>query len=192
MHSECDIQTTDLRAFVGQCWRQPRTIGAIAPSGAALARAMIAAAGPLDGPVLELGGGTGVFSRALLTAGLQAQALTIVECAPEFAALLRDRVPGARVLACDAATLTPAQFPEPPTCIVSGLPLRAMAGDVVEKIVTAAFDCAAPDARMVQFSYDPRCPLPRATRRLLRLSALRSAWIWRNLPPAWVWRIDRE
>jgi phospholipid N-methyltransferase len=192
MHSECDIEAADLRAFVGQWWRQPRTIGAIAPSGTALAEAMVAVAGTFDGPVLELGAGTGVFSRALLRAGVPAQSLTIVERVPEFVDLLRDHAPGARVLACDAAALTPAQFPEPPTCIISGLPLRAMAEDVVEKITAAAFDCAARDARMVQFSYGPRCPLPRSTRRLLRLSASRSAWIWRNLPPAWVWRFDRE
>jgi phospholipid N-methyltransferase len=181
----------DLRMFLNHWLRQPRTVGAIAPSSAALAEAMVASALPFDGPVLELGAGTGVFTAALLAAGVAPAALTVVECVPEFAALLRHRTPGARVLACDARQLLPSHFPSAPTCIVSGLPLRAMPAPVVDEIVTAAFDCAAPDAHLVQFSYGLRCPLPAPTRRRLGLSACRMAWVWRNLPPAWVWRFDR-
>lgn len=192
MHADSTSAAADLRAFLNHWLRQPRTVGAIAPSSAALAQAMVATAQPFDGPVLELGAGTGVFTAALLAAGVAPAALTVVECVPEFAALLRHRAPGARVLTCDARQLLSTQFPVAPTCIISGLPLRAMPAPVVDEIVTAAFDCAAADAHLVQFTYGLRCPLPAATRRHLRLAASRTAWVWRNLPPAWVWRFDRE
>lgn len=192
MHAGPNPFAADLRVFLSRWLHQPYTVGAIAPSSAALAQAMIAAAGSFDGPVLELGAGTGVFTAALLAAGVAPAALTVVECVPEFAALLRHRAPGARILACDARQLAPEQFTTAPTCIVSGLPLRAMDANVVDEIVTAAFDCAAPDACLVQFTYGMRCPVPAPTLRTLRLSASRVAWVWRNLPPAWVWRFDRD
>jgi phospholipid N-methyltransferase len=192
MHARPHPPAADLQVFLNRWLHQPRTVGAIAPSSAALAQAMVATAQPHDGPVLELGAGTGVFTAALLAAGVAPAALTLVECVPEFAALLRHRAPGARVLACDARQLVPTQFDTAPTCIVSGLPLRAMAAAVVDEIVTAAFDCAAPDARLVQFTYGLRCPLPATTLRHLGLTASRTAWVWRNLPPAFVWRFDRD
>jgi phospholipid N-methyltransferase len=192
MDAQPEPRISDLQVFLNRWLHQPRTVGAIAPSSAALARAMVTTAQPFDGPVLELGAGTGVFTAALLAAGVAPAALTLVECVPEFAALLRHRAPGARILACDARQLVPAQFTTAPTCIVSGLPLRAMSASVVDEIVSAAFDCAAPDACMVQFTYGLRCPVPESTLRSLGLSADRTAWVWRNLPPAWVWRFDRD
>lgn len=183
--------TGEWPAFLARVLRHPRTVGAIAPSSAALARAMLRAAQPLSGPVLELGAGTGVFSRALLRAGLPPGQLHVVECLPEFAARLRAELPGVQVLAQDAAGLEPAGFAQPPATVLSGLPLRAMDAERIEAILGAALRCCRPDACIVQFSYGLRCPVPASVRARLVLRAERMAWVPTNLPPAWVWRLRR-
>lgn len=177
--------------FVRRWLRQPLTVGAIAPSSPWLARAMLRAAQPIPGPVLELGPGTGVFTCALLGSGVPADELTAVERVPAFASSLRARYPGVRVIESDAAALRMEDFDRPFARIVSGLPLRAMGESQIERILGAAFACAHTDARLVQFSYGLRCPVSRHVRELLGLHARRVAWVARNLPPASVWRFDR-
>lgn len=197
-HSAVDAYASRPTSAVGE-WcrflspyiRHPRIVGAIAPSSAALARAMLKAAAPLQGPVLELGGGTGVFSRALLQAGLAPGALHIVERLPEFAHVLRAQLPDTQVLELDAAQLHASLFTHPPAIVLSGLPLRAMADVQVEAILRAVLGCCRQDVRIVQFSYGLRCPVPAALRARLGLQAQRLAWVAANLPPAWVWRLQR-
>ena len=62
---------TENLSFLRAWLRAPHRVGALAPSGPALARLMTAQINALDGPVIELGPGTGAFTRALLD---QAQA----------------------------------------------------------------------------------------------------------------------
>lgn len=180
------------RAFLARMLRHPRIVGAIAPSSEALARAMLRAAMPLQGAMLELGAGTGVFSRSLLRAGLAPEALYVVERLPEFAAALRSQLPAVQVMELDAAELQPAQFTHAPVTVVSGLPLRAMSETQVEAILRAVLDCCRPDLRFVQFSYGWRCPVPASIRARLGLRAERMRWVPWNLPPAWVWRLQRD
>ncbi len=182
---------SDWGAFLARMLRHPRIVGAIAPSSEALAQAMLHAATPLRGPVLELGAGTGVFSRALLRAGLAPEALCVVERLPEFAQALRVRLPGVQVLALDAAELQPAQFAQAPVTVVSGLPLRAMRESQVEAILRTVLAVCSEDVRIVQFSYGLRCPVSSAVRSRLGLHAQRVRWVAVNLPPAFVWRLQR-
>lgn len=181
----------DWRLFLRLWLRTPLTVGAIAPSGEALALAMVDAAGPLRGPVLELGAGTGVFTRALLRSGLAPADLHAVERLPEFADALRLRFPEIDVITTDAAELRRDRFPRPVNAIVSGLPLRAMRAAQVECIVRRAFACAREDARFVQFSYGFRCPVPATLQARLGIESRRVAWVGRNLPPASVWTLRR-
>ncbi|HEY0301720.1 MAG TPA: hypothetical protein VGC36_10320, partial [Rhizomicrobium sp.] len=68
---------SDTFRFIGRLVTQPRTVGAVAPSSRALARAMAAqidASG--EGPVLELGPGTGVATAALIARGIAPERIT--------------------------------------------------------------------------------------------------------------------
>lgn len=147
---------------------------------------------PLQGAMLELGAGTGVFSRSLLRAGLAPESLYVVERLPEFAAGLRAQLPGVQMLEFDAAQLRPAHFAEPPAVVLSGLPLRAMDQAQIETILRAVLACCRLDLRFVQFSYGWRCPVPASIRARLGLRAERLRWVPLNLPPAWVWRLQRD
>ncbi len=65
---------------------------------------------PDDGPVLELGPGTGVFTKALLARGVSERDLTLIEYGSEFMRMLQFRFPQARVLWMDAAQLAATRF----------------------------------------------------------------------------------
>ncbi len=83
-------------------------VAAVAPSGPVLARLITREIMPDVGPVLELGPGTGVFTRALLARGVPESHLTLIEFGPEFARLLAERFPQARVVSIDAARIVEA------------------------------------------------------------------------------------
>ena len=56
--------------FLRTLLSNPRMVGAMLPSGAMLADLITNEVDPSDGPVLELGPGTGVFTEALLARGV--------------------------------------------------------------------------------------------------------------------------
>jgi len=94
----------------------------------------------LTGPVLELGPGTGVFTAALLQRGIAERDLTLVEYERDFATLLQDRFPDARLLQVDVrqmwkTSLSGSFFGG----VVSGLPLLAMRPDDVQALLEDCF-----------------------------------------------------
>ncbi|NLR98817.1 methyltransferase domain-containing protein [Rhizobium sp. P38BS-XIX] len=172
----------------------PMRVAAVAPSGERLAKLMTQEIDPFDGPVLELGPGTGVFTRALLARGIPESALTLVEFGEEFAVRLRGRFPAARVVQMDAARLADCGLfdDEPFGAVVSGLPLLSMPPSKVQAIVGGAFATMKPGGAFYQFTYGPRCPVTRPILESLGLRGKRIGGTVRNIPPAGVYRITRQ
>lgn len=180
----------------GRFVANPRRFGGFV-SGPALAAAITAEIDPAAGPVLELGPGTGVFTRALLARGVAEADLILVELDEKLAARLQDAFPQALVLCCKAGSVTSAMLEgrfgnRRPAAVVSGLPLLNFPGDEVERIMAAAFALCAPEAAIYQFTYAPRCPVRDHIKARLGLTAQRTARVWRNVPPAFVYRITRR
>ncbi|ASW05432.1 class I SAM-dependent methyltransferase [Rhizobium sp. 11515TR] len=172
----------------------PMRVAAVAPSGERLARLMTQEIEPFDGPILELGPGTGVFTRALLARGIPESALTLVEFGEEFAVRLRLRFPEARVVHMDAAKLGQCDlFDDTPFgAVISGLPLLSMPPSKVTAIVGGAFETMKPGGAFYQFTYGPRCPVQKPILESLGLTAKRIGGTVRNIPPAGVYRISRQ
>lgn len=172
----------------------PLRVAAVAPSGEALARLMTEEISGETGPVIELGPGTGVFTRALLGRGVGEGDLTLIEYGSDFTRMLQLRFPRARVLWMDAAQL--ARFDlyagAPVGAVVSGLPLLSMSPRKVTAILQGAFSYVRPGGAFYQFTYGPRCPVPRPILDRLGLKATRIGRTVRNLPPAAVYRITRR
>ena len=149
---------------------------------------------PSDGPILELGPGTGAFTRALLERGIDEGDLTLVEYGPDFARLLQFRFLRARVLWMDASRLASHElFHEPNVgAVVSGLPLLSMSPRKAITILSGAFNYIRPNGVFYQFTYGPSCPVPRTILDHLGLKARRIGATVRNLPPAAVYRITRR
>ena len=163
------------------------------PSGRLLARTMAHYVDPYaDGPVVELGPGTGAITNALIERGVDQKRLVLVEYNPGFCALLRDRYPQAKVVQGDAYTLRDTLWNvlgTPASAIVSGLPLVTKPMSTRLKLIRDAFAALAPGAPFVQFTYSVAPPIPKS---LPGVSTEASERIWMNLPPArvWVYRKD--
>ncbi len=187
-------ECADLFRFFWSWTSDPLRVAAIAPSGESLARVMTREIGPSNGPVLELGAGTGVFTRALLAQGVRESDLTLVEYGSDFMRVLQVRFPQARVLWMDASQLGQHKlFPETNVgAVVSGLPLLSMSPRKVMSILNGAFGVMRPTGAFYQFTYGPRCPVPRPILDRLGLKAARVGGTVRNLPPAAVYRITRR
>src|SRR5882724_111397 len=97
------IRLDDEMHFIRSWIEKPLAIGAVTPSGRALARTMAGYVDPaVDGPVVELGPGTGPVTEALVAQGIDPARLVLVEFNPTFCRLLRARYPAAKVVQGDA------------------------------------------------------------------------------------------
>lgn len=184
----------DLIPFFFAWMSNPLRVAAIAPSGNALAELITRDISSETGPVLELGPGMGAFTRALLQRGVSESDLTLVEYGSDFVRLLDARFPNARVLWMDAAWLAREKIYEgaPLGAVVSGLPLLSMSPRKVMAILAAAFGYLRPGGSFYQFTYGPRCPVPRPLLDRLGLKATRIGRALANVPPAAVYRISRR
>jgi len=192
------VEPAGTALFLKRWLRRPLAMGAVVPSGRplgqAMARATLAAVAGRDGHVVELGAGAGHVTKALLSAGIPAERLALVERDPELAAFLRRHFPGPKVLEGDAARLPrllSAHGIERIAAVVSSLPLLSLPADVVNGIVNGVFESLPRGAALVQFTYGPAPPVPRALRERLHLRASSGRRIWRNVPPAVVWTFTR-
>ncbi|MBB5712952.1 class I SAM-dependent methyltransferase [Sphingomonas xinjiangensis] len=173
--------------------RRPLDTAAIAPSGQALALLITREIDGSSGAVLELGPGTGVFTRALTRRGVAERDLTLVEQSPAFVGLLKSRFPASTILNADAAhlhqgtLLATQQF----GAVVCGLGLRNMTSSQVEDIIRGSFAVLAPAASFYLFTYGARCSVPDDVLDRLNLSAEKVGSALRNFPPASVYRLRR-
>lgn len=189
-HGAAADQVRFLRSWL----RNPLQIAAVAPSGEALAALMTREITVASAPVIELGPGTGVFTKALVEKQVAEADLTLVEFSEAFVTILRDRYPAARIVHGDATRLRFMRlFDERKAgAVVSGLGLLSMSPRAVIAILSGAFTVLRPDGAFYQFTYAPRCPVPDAILDRLDLEATKIGGTWRNLPPAAVYRIRRR
>jgi len=187
---------SDRSMFLRSWARDPLRIGAVLPSGRALAELMTAQLSAADAPIVELGAGTGVFTRALIRRGVPEHRLALVEADPEFAHRLVFRFPQARVLNMDAARINQIDsfFGDRQVgTFVSGLPLLSMPVQRVAAIIGMAFrHHLRRGGAFYQFTYLPCCPVSKRILDRHGLKAERVGWVLANLPPATVYRISRK
>lgn len=184
---------SDYVKFLRSWMANPLKVSAVAPSGQSLARLMTADISPDDGPVLELGPGTGVFTKALLERGVAEHDLTLVEFGAEFAHMLGARFPRTRVVRMDATQLAESALFDgaPVGAVVSGLPLLSMSARSIELILAGAFGYMREGGAFYQFTYRPMCPVPRPVLDRLGLKATLVGRTVRNIPPAAVYRMTQ-
>jgi phosphatidylethanolamine/phosphatidyl-N-methylethanolamine N-methyltransferase len=174
----------------------PSIAGAISPSGRFLARTMARYVDPhAEGPVIELGPGTGVITEALLARGVARERLCLIEFDKGFCELLRKRFPGVRIVEGDAYRLLECLRPildRPAASIVSSLPLLMKPETTRLTLLAEAFDLLDSEGRFIQFTYGPLSPIPLDKRVGLDFCAEGSPPVWLNLPPARVWVYRRR
>jgi len=178
--------------FFGHWLRRPLAIGAVLPSGRAVARAMARELpARRSGVVLELGGGTGSLTQALLDAGCDAGELIVIERERALAQALRRRFPQLRIVEADARALGSVladQKIQSLSGVVSSLPIKWFGLAAQRAIVDACLARLTPDAPFLQLTNALASPLPM---RALGLDGVEVARVWAQLPPVQIWRYRR-
>ena len=170
------------------------------PSSAYLAEAMV---DWLDlgsaRSVLEYGPGTGPFTPHILKrVGRDCRFIAIernAALAEEFRAklpnveLIHDSVENVRAI-CDNAGIDSVD------CIVCGLPWAAFSEDLQKRLLDSMMTVLRPGGQFVTFAYLHGLPLPAGRKFASRLPSYfrevgRSSTVWRNIPPALVYRCRR-
>ena len=172
----------------------PVETGALAPSSSSLARLMTRAIDPAKGCVMELGPGTGVFTKHILDTGLPAHKLILIEKHPEFVDHLRRQYPGVEIDQMDVTQMRRQQErwqALQAQAVISGLPLLAMGLKAQMSILKASFEAMHPEASFYQFTYYWRCPIASTVLERLGLVSEPIGRVWLNLPPASVFRISK-
>ncbi len=178
-------------------WREwlsaPLRVGAIAPSCSGLARAMIEGASIGNRDVVELGPGTGVFTRELERVGVSPERIHPIEKGPQFARLLCESMPELHVLQGDASRLVrvlgQARLKVP--LVICGLPLLSMPRRSVVRILAGSFDLLEPGGEFRLITYGITCLVPRPILRRLGLQAKARSVVFANIPPATVYVLTR-
>ncbi len=173
--------------FLKAWLKSPLRVGAITPSGERLARAMAQVVPRRSSlPIVELGGGTGSVTAALLRR-LPAERLIVIERDLELTRHLRRKFPGVTVVQGDARHIgrhLKALGVGQVAAVVSGLPLVAMPKRIQRELLDASFAVLEPGAPFIQFTYSLFSPLPR---REFGLNGRPVARVLQNVPPASIW-----
>lgn len=187
-------------SFLLEFARDPMTVGAIAPSGSALAEVATAALPRTGAPVVvELGPGTGAFTGVIQQRLAGRGRHVAVEVNARFARRLAALHPAVDVVIADATDLTAVLLKrrlDRADVIISGLPWVAFAETDQRNVLSAVVDSLAPDGVFTTFAYVHTRWAPPA-RRLLRSlregfdEVLISRTVWANLPPALVYYCRR-
>lgn len=177
----------ELRFFKG--WiDKPKSVGAIIPTSSITARRMASVVNPASGlPVLELGPGTGVITRAILARGIRPQDLYAVEFSKEFVGHMHRVYPGVNVIQGDAFNLDQTlgehaglQF----DCAISGVPLLNFPTAKRIAYINGLLDRLPIGRPVVQITYGPLSPAP-ARRGAYTVEHF--DFVIRNIPPAQLW-----
>jgi phospholipid N-methyltransferase len=184
--------------FFRQWLKNPLRVAAISPSSRQLARQMMTQLPRNTRRVIELGGGTGVFTQALIDHGIDAADLLVLELNEELHQHLVRQFPQSKVVCGDAGNLQEIarehgfRGEQSADAVISGLGLLSMPRQLQQTILQAAFDSLQPEGRFIQFTYGPANPVIREVSEALDLSARRASFTWWNVPPATVYVYQRR
>lgn len=171
---------------------KPKAVGAILPTSSVTARRMASVVDPHSGlPVLELGPGTGVITRAILDRGVAPQNLYSIEYSEDFVRFLTRDYPGVNFIQGDAFDIDASLGDKRELTfdsIVSAVPLLNVP---VARRVAYVEDLLSriPAGRpIVQITYGPRSPVPprQGNYQMRRLD-----FVIRNIPPTTLWLYTR-
>lgn len=177
----------EIRFFKG--WmHNTRAVGAILPTSAITARRMASVVNPASGlPVLELGPGTGVITKAILERGVTPEKLVSVEYSTEFYNHLKAQFAGVHFINGDAfdlertlGALKGQQFDS----VVSAVPLLNFPMQRRVELIEDLLSRIPFGRPVVQISYGPLSPVVAMPSRY-RIQHY--DFVVRNIPPAQLW-----
>jgi phospholipid N-methyltransferase len=176
-----------------QFLKRPSDVGAIAPSGRRLARAMVK---EIDweraGTIVEYGPGTGAVTKHILAQLTDQHDFFAVEINDEMVAMLADRFPGLQVYHDSATQIAAMCQQHGVDCIdavISGLPWTIFSEALQQELIESMLAVMRPGGVFITFAYlhGLRLKGARRFRTLLENSfsgVAVSRPVWWNIPPA--------
>jgi len=195
------IQSRGHLRFFGAFLRKPLSVGSIWPSSPELAERIVEGCDlHRRRTVVELGPGTGAFTGLILDRVRKQSDFFALEINPVHVSELRHRFPRLRVYGDSAehiASYLTLHEREGADCIISGLAWGNMLPRTQNRILDAVLSSLAPGGLFTTFAYVHAKWLPTSLRfrkRLFRHFARieTTPIVWRNLPPAFIYRCWRE
>lgn len=175
----------------------PSEIGAILPSSRRLAREMTSGIGMEKAvAIVELGPGPGVFTEEIVSAAPEGARFFVVERNKEMHDIFTRKHPGVKAFnrcASELGEIMAGESVEKLDIVISGLPWASFPS-IVQRQIMNEVSCSLRDGGVfVTFAYLQGFLLPAAHRfrRLLKEMFGRvetSRVVWRNAPPAFVYR----
>jgi phosphatidylethanolamine/phosphatidyl-N-methylethanolamine N-methyltransferase len=178
----------------------PTQVGAIAPSSAGLVKMMV---GSIDWQaarsIVEYGPGTGVFTAAILEQLQPGAQFFAIERSPDMVRAARERCPAGDIVedsVTNVASLCASRGISQIDAIVCGLPWASFSESLQAEIMEAMFSVLRPGGQFATFAYLQGLALPAGRRFSHHLDkhfsvVKKSPTVWRNLPPAFVYRCVR-
>ncbi|WP_018235125.1 phospholipid N-methyltransferase PmtA [Ensifer sp. BR816] len=177
----------EIRFFKG--WmNNTKAVGAILPTSTVTARRMASVVNPRSGlPVLELGPGTGVITKAILERGISPERLVSVEYSTEFFNQLKEDFAGVHFINGDAFDLSRTLGPlngQQFDSVVSAVPLLNFPMHRRVELIDDLLSRIPFGRPVVQISYGPMSPVVAMPDRY-RIQHY--DFVVRNIPPAQLW-----
>jgi phospholipid N-methyltransferase len=185
------VKLRETSSFMLEWVKAPLVTASVLPSSARLARKMVKGLNADVGQVVELGPGTGVFTRQLLATGIPEENLVLIELNRKFAKNMQENYPKAMVVNGAAESLARLHLKDV-GAVVSGLPFLSMKDKQIDEILKGAFQVLGPDGVFIQFTYGHRCPVKPQILQHHGLVAERSSFVLNNFPPASVYHIKKK
>jgi phospholipid N-methyltransferase len=182
---------TDRLAFLRAFVAHPRYVGAVLPTSRWAVRDMLDMADVSSADlVVELGPGTGVYTREILARLRPDAQMMAVERDPRLARLLTEQYQDSRLrVICDSAENVQAHLRGSRSeLVVSGLPFTSLESDARQRIFGKIVEIMAPSGVALVLQYSPiiqgqlRSVFPHVERRISLL----------NLPPAFLYACSMQ
>jgi phosphatidylethanolamine/phosphatidyl-N-methylethanolamine N-methyltransferase len=171
----------------------PDTVGSIVPTSRTTARCMARQIDlTSDLPVLELGPGTGVITKAILNEGVKPEDLYCVEYSDIFAKRLVKAFPNVNILNGDAFRLDDVLNDKKDqifNTIITSMPLLNFPMVNRISLIEDLLDRLPNGRPIILFSYSATAPVPTDGQNFKVKSI---SWVFRNVPPARVWAYTRR
>jgi phospholipid N-methyltransferase len=184
--------------FLSEFVREPLKVGAVWPSSRSLSRLIADCCEIKSGAtVVELGPGTGAFTGPILKRMNGRGRFLAMEINSNHAKVLERRFPRCEIIEDSAENLHRHLNGDRADCIVSGLAWGTMVPRTQKQILRSILKSLAPGGQFIAFAYVHAAWLPTSWRFRQRLvrhfkRVETTPIVWRNLPPAFVFRCWRR
>ncbi len=181
----------ELKFFKG--WiDKPKAVGSIVPTSSVTAKRMASVIDIKSGlPVLEVGPGTGVITKAILTHGVKPENLYTVEYSAYFVQHLRHNYPNVNVIEGDAFVLDATLGDKAELIfdsVVSGVPLLNFPVASRVAYLKSLLKRIPAGRPVIQLTYGPKSPIPPG---LGNYTVEHFDFVIRNIPPTQLWVYQR-